>query len=117
MDNPNLEFVMPGVIDAIPLIVILFLLPIWLLVILFKYSGVSRFKKALLVPVCIVAPLIVGLAWPLVIKYSGLVGTTGPGGSAPYLHYATGLFGEFSEYVWTTLTAIAVFVVHKIAKP
>jgi len=118
MDKSSLEFVMPGVIDAIPLIVIFLVLPIWLLVIVFKYSGFSKFKKVVFVPVCVVAPFIVSLAWPLAIKLSGIVGFTGPGEyDAPYTWYATELFGEFSEYVWATLTTIAVLVIHKLVKP
>lgn len=118
MDKPALEFVMPGMIDAIPLIVIFLVLPIWLLVIVFRYSGISNLKKVALVPVCIVAPFVVSFIWPLAIKLSGVVGFTGPGEfDAPYMWYGTELFGEFSEYVWATLTTIAVFVVHKTVKP
>ena len=115
MEESGLEFVWPSLVDAIPIVVIVIALPLWLVYMVFKYTHLFTDQKFVLIPVCIVLPAVVTLMWPLILKYSNLIGVTG--GSQPsYLWYATELFGEFSEYVWASLTCIATAIVHRVVK-
>ena len=58
MNGSRYEFVWPSAADAIPVLLIFVVLPLWLIQIVLKYTRISRPKKALLIPVCLVSPLI-----------------------------------------------------------
>lgn len=117
MERAQIEFVWPGFADAIPMIVIGVVLPAWLIYVVFRYTRLRAVWKLLLIPVSVIAPFIVSLLWPLIIKLSGLVKFTGPGNyDAPYTWYANELFGDYSAYVWATMTVLATLVLHRIAK-
>lgn len=117
MERAQIEFVWPGFPDAIPMIVIGVLLPAWLIYVVFRYTRLRVVWKLLLIPVSVIAPFIVSLLWPLIIKLSGLVKFTGPGDyDAPYTWYANELFGDYSAYVWATLTTFTILVLHRLAR-
>lgn len=109
MGDAQFEFVWPGLPDAIPGLIIVLVLPAWLMWIVFKHMSFSTWKKVFLVPVCLIAPFLVTALWPLALKMSGIIGFTGPGDyQPPYGWYAQELFGRFSDYVWVSLTGLAI---------
>ena len=117
MGEMRLEFVWPSLLDAIPVLLIFVVLPGWLVWLVFKYTSLSRWKKALLLPVCLIAPFLVTAFWPFVLKASGIIKFTGPGDYQPaYSWYAQELFGRFSDYVWVSLTALTILVLRSVLK-
>ncbi len=117
MGGTQLEFVWPSLPDAIPVLLIFIVLPGWLVWLVFKYTSLSRWKKALLLPVCLIAPFLVTAFWPFVLKASGIIKFTGPGDyQSPYSWYAQELFGGYSDYVWVSITALAILVLRGVLK-
>jgi len=117
MGGPQIEFVWPGLIGAIPFLLIAVIIPAQLIFLVFKYSRISNLKKCLLVPVCIVIPLIVSSLLPLALKLSGIVGFTGSRDyQPPYTWYATEMFGEYTDYVWVIITTLSAVVTHRMVK-
>lgn len=114
MEGYGLEFHWPSIFFAPPLIVVGVVLPAWLLILVFRYGKLSTFRKLLLVPVCIVGPFLSMLFWPFVLQLSGLVRITPDGSPAPYLWVANELFGDWSEYVWVSISTVVVFITHYI---
>ena len=114
MEGAELELYWPGFIHALPVIVVFVALPTWLLVLVFRYTQLPVLKKWLFVPVCILGPFISTLAWPLILQFSGLTFMTPDGSRPPYLWLATGLLGDWSEYVWGGLTTATVYIIHRV---
>lgn len=115
MRETPLEFVWPSLPDAIPVLLIFVVLPGWLVWLVFMYTSLSRWKKALLLPVCMITPILVTAFWPFVLKASGIITGTG-GHQPPYSWYSQKLFGSFSDYIWASLTALAILVVRGMLK-
>ncbi len=114
MEQSQLYFHFPSsVFFAIPVIIILIVLPIILLYIVFRRTKQKTWVKIALIPVCLISPLIATAAWPLLIQLSGIMGATGGDGKVPYGIIATKLFGDYSEYVWGGITSIMVFLIYK----
>jgi len=117
MGKTQLEFMWPSLPDAIPVLIIFIVLPGSLIWLVFKYTTFARWKKALLLPVCLIAPFLVTAFWPFALKVSGIIKLTGPGDyQAPYGWYAQELFGRFSDYVWITLTVLVILVLRSVLK-
>ena len=110
MESTNLEFYWPGFIDALPVIVVMVALPIWLLWLLFWRTSLPKGRKWILVPLCILGPSLSALLWPLILRM--FIFTT-DGQKADYFWVGTELFGRWSEYVWGGLTTLAVYLIHK----
>ena len=103
----------PGLFFAIPGMIMLIVLPAALIYIVFKRTHLKMWAKLLLIPVCIVAPLLTTALWPYLVKISGFIGATGGDGTVPYDFVASKLFGDFSDYVWTGITTALVFFIFK----
>ncbi len=117
MGETRLEFVWPWQPDVIPALLIFIVLPGWLVWLVFKYTSLSRWKKALLLPVCLIAPLLVTELWPFIMKTSEIIKFTGPGNyQPPYSWYRHELFGRFSEFVWVSVTVLAILVLQGVLK-
>lgn len=117
MNESQLEFVWPAPADAIPILLAFVVLPVWLISTIFKYTRSSLLKKVLLVPVCLVAPLLLSAFWPLALKLSGIIQFTGSGDyQPPYSWYANELPGRYSDYVWVGLTTTVTWVFHAVLK-
>lgn len=116
MGETRLEFVWPSLPGAIQVLLILIVLPGWLVWLLFKYTSLSRWKKALLVPVCLIAPLLVTPFWPFLLAEFEIIKLTGPGDQLSYSWYRYELFGRFSDYVWMSVTALAILALQGVLK-
>src|SRR3972149_41683 len=107
MGKTQLEFMWPSLPDAIPVLIIFIVLPGSLIWLVFKYTTFARWKKALMLAVCLIASFFVPAFWPFALKVSGIIKRTRPGVyQAPYGCYARELFARFSDYVWITLTVL-----------
>jgi len=98
---------------AFPLFVVFVVLPAVLIYIVFARTNYRKWQKLLLVPLCVVGPTVASALWPLFFKISGLIKATGEDGSVPYVVAATGLFGDYSEYVWGAMTTIVVVLLYR----
>ena len=116
MGETRLEFVWPSPPGAIQVLLILMVLPGWLIWLLFKYTSLSRWKKALLLPVCLIAPLLVTPIWPFLLAEFEIIKLTGPGDQLSYSWYRYELFGRFSDYVWMSVTALAILILQGVLK-
>lgn len=94
---------MINIICSVILIVILPGLLIWKV---FR-TDASKTKKALLVPVCILAPNILYFLWPAILVGAGILKITG---EASYLEtvQSWASLGDAGTIAWTVLTAISV---------
>lgn len=112
--EPSLQFHWPdSFFIAFPLVVVFVVLPAVLIYIVFTRTNCRMWQKILLVPLCVVSPTVASALWPLFLKTSGLIGATGEDGSVPYAVVATGLFGDYSEYVWGGITTIVVVLLYR----
>jgi hypothetical protein len=117
MGEMRLEFMWPSLLDAIPALLIFVVMPAWLVGLIFKYTSLSRWKKAILLPAGVIAPFLVTALWPFALKASGIIKFTGPEDYQPsYSWYAQELFGRFSDYVWVSLTALAILALRGLLK-
>lgn len=114
MQVGNLEIVWPGWFWAIPTLCVLIVLPSVLLFVLFKYSRIRLWKKALCVPACLLGPLFATSVWPLILSLTGVIriGDSAGGRSADWRETAE-LFGDYSVYVWMVPTCLAVYAVYR----
>lgn len=114
MEETGLQFQWPGsFFFAFPVVIILFVLPAALIYVVFARTSLKPWVKILLIPACLIAPLLATLLWPLLIKVSGFVGATGGDGTVPYTVIATELLGDYSEYVWGGMTTILVLLIYR----
>lgn len=117
MGNTHLEFMWPSLPDTIPVLLIFIVLPGWLIWLVFRYTSLSRWKKYILLPICLISPLLATAFWPFVLKSSGIINFTGPGDyQPPYSWYAQELFGRVSDYVWVSITALAILALRGVLK-
>jgi hypothetical protein len=115
--NSSYELVWPSVGEAIPVLLIFVVLPLWLTQVVLSYTHLARWKKVALIPLCMVSPLLVTAFWPFALKISGIIKFTGPKNfEAPYSWYASGLFGVYSDYVWAGLTAASIYLLRAALK-
>lgn len=98
---------------AFPLVVVFVVLPAVLIYIVFARTNYRPWQKIALVPLCLVGPTVASALWPLLLKISGLIRATGGDGSVPYAVVATGLFGDYSEYVWGGITTIVILLLYR----
>ncbi|HEX20111.1 MAG TPA: hypothetical protein ENG78_04760 [Acidiferrobacteraceae bacterium] len=114
MEQPQLYFQFPSsIFFALPVIVVLVILPVILLIVLFRRTKYKTWLKIVLTPVCLLGPVAATTAWPLLIHLSGVVGATGGDGKVTYDIIATKIFGDYSEYVWGGITTIIVFLIYR----
>lgn len=111
MESTNIEFYWPGFTDALPVIVLIVVLPAWLLWLLFRRTSLSKGRKWILVPWCILCPFLSALLWPLILRI--FIRVTPDGHIADYFWVGTELFGRWSEYVWGGLTTLVVYIIHR----
>jgi len=116
MEGSEYQFYWPGIINALPVFLIFVVLPVWLLILFFRYTRLSLFKKWILVPACILGPFLSTLIWPFIIYITGLIRMSPNGARATYLWVGTELFKDWSEYVWGGISTIAVYILHRSVK-
>lgn len=113
MQVGNIEIVWPGWFWAIPTLCVLVVLPSVLLFLVFKYSRMPAWRKALLVPACVLGPLFATSLWPLIISLSGLVRVGGATASRRADWRTTAdLFGDYGVYLWTVVTCFVVYAIY-----
>ncbi len=114
MQVGNVEIVWPGWFWAIPALCVLIVLPSVLLLVLFKYTRIPIWKKALCVPACLLGPLVGTSVWPLTISLTGVIRIGDSAGSRPANWRETAeLFGDYSVYVWMAPTCLVVYAVYR----
>jgi hypothetical protein len=114
MQVGNVEIVWPGWFWAIPTFCVLIVLPSVLLLVLFKYTRIRIWKKALCVPACLLGPLVGTSVWPLIISLTGVVRIGDSTGSRPADWRETAeLFGDYSVYVWMVPTCLVVYTIYR----
>lgn len=113
MEETGLYFRWPGFFLTFPAVILLFVLPAVLIYVVFARTSLKLWVKVLLIPICLIAPLLATELWPLLIKVSGFVGATGGDGTLSYTEIATKLFGDYSDYVWGGITTILVLLIYR----
>ena len=112
MSFGNVELVWPGWFWAIPSLCILIALPGVLLLTFLRYFRLSVWKKVLLVPACLIGPLVATSLWPLVLSLTGIV-RVGDGTHEWAANWRTTseLFGDYSVYIWSLPTCLLVYAI------
>jgi hypothetical protein len=114
MQETGLYFHWPGFFFAFPAIILIVVLPAVLIYVVFARTSLKLWVKVLLIPICLIAPLLATWLWPFLIKVSGFVGATGGDGTLSYTEITEKLFGDYSDYVWGGITTILVLLIYRL---
>ena len=113
MEGTGLHFQWPGLFFALPGLIMGLVLPAVLIFVVFRRTTLRLWTKIILIPACIIAPLLATALWPFLIKISGFIGATGGDGTVLYDFVASKLFGDYSDYIWVGITAVIVLFIFK----
>ncbi len=111
--NTKIEIVWPGWFLGTPGLLLMIAMPCVLLFALYKYTSISKVRKIAFTPFCILGPFLIYSLWPLLLSLSHFVMVSAPDGTTR-ANYSTmaNLFGVYSEYVWTLLTGVIVYMIY-----
>ena len=112
--NKNIELVWPGLLHAIPAILLFIVMPCFLIFALYKYSSTSKLRKIAYTPLCILGPFVIWGLIPLLLSI-GFFQVSDSGLFETYVALST-IFGDYSNYVWTLLTSFVVYGIYKYLK-
>jgi len=113
----QIRFVWPGIGPAIAPILVFVAMPIVLIFSVYRYTSIPKSRKIILIPVCVVAPVLIASVLPLLVSLSGLVrvGRDGVSGRADYITVYR-MFGDYSADVWSLFSSIVVCMIAAVLR-